>query len=325
MRKSKEGFLKKKKARLTPSGIDFKDACAQFKLRCSSRNLSPGTQAWYRQILSGLERFLSGQYEISAMEELTPGHLRSYLSEQTRRGISSETIHRTYGGLRCFFKFLTREGLMHRNPMELVERPRRERQLIRPMSPEQMRALLDQADTRSFMGLRNRAMMLLMLDSGLRLSEVLGLRLSQLDLEAGELIVLGKGRKERRVPVAGFMQRTLRDYLRKRVQTRGASDLVFVSRSGRRLTSRHLQLVVKRYGLQAGLTGVRVSPHTLRHTFATQYIRNGGDPFSLQAILGHSTLEMVRNYVNLASRDVADQHRKFSPLDRIYASTGLEM
>ena len=92
---------------------------------------------------------------------------------------------------------------------------------------------------------------------------------------------------------------------------------MFVSRCGRRLTSRHVQIMVRRYGRHAEIQGVRVSPHTLRHTFATQYIRNGGDPFSLQAILGHSTLEMVRNYVNLASRDVAIQHKKFSPLDRL--------
>ena len=298
-------------------GLSFRSACEQFALRCNSRNLSTGTMGWYRQILGGFGRFLAEQCEILAMKEITPGHIRGYLSEERRRGISSETIHRTYGGLRCFFKFLKRDGLLERNPMELVERPRRERHLIKPMSLEQVRALLDQADPGSLLGLRNRAMMLLMLDSGLRLSEVLGLRLSQLDLEGGEVIVLGKGRKERRVPIADLMRRTLKAYLQKRVQVRGGQELLFVSQSGRRLTGRHIQLTVHRYGLRAGLTGVRVSPHTLRHTFATQYIRNGGDPFSLQAILGHSTLEMVRNYVNLGSRDVALQHGKFSPMDRL--------
>lgn len=99
------------------------------------------------------------------------------------------------------------------------------------------------------------------------------------------------------------------------------NDLLIVSRRGRRLTSRHVQLMVKRCGRKAAITGVRVSPHTLRHTFATQYIKNGGDAFSLQMILGHTTLEMVRNYVNLASRDVNEQHRKFSPMDRLLTRT----
>ncbi len=296
----------------------FRYAYEQFHLRCDSRNLSPGTLDWYKQILGGLQRFLAEVYEILRMEEISPGHIRAYLSERKKRGISSETIHRTYGGLRCFFKFLRRDGIIERNPMELVEKPRRERHLIRPMNSEQVRALLAQVESKTFLGLRNKVMMLLMLDSGLRLSEVLGLQLVQLDLAGGELIVMGKGRKERKVPFAAVMREAFKGYLKKRARVQAGEDLVFMSRRGGQLTRRHVQIMVRRYGRQAGIKGVRVSPHTLRHTFATQYIRNGGDPFSLQAILGHSTLEMVRNYVNLASRDVAVQHRKFSPLDRLF-------
>jgi len=299
--------------------ISFRQAYEQFYLRCYSRNLSPGTLAWYKQILGGLERFLAEVYEILHMEEISPGHLRAYLGEQKKRGIASETIHRTYGGLRCFFKFLKRDEIIEKNPMELVEKPRRERHLIRPMSQDQMRALLAQPDPKFYLGRRNKAMMLLMMDSGLRLSEVLSLRLCDVDLAGGELIVMGKGRKERRVPFAAVMREALKAYLKKRSRIRKGGDLVFVNRRGGRLTRRHVQITVRRYGRNAGIKGVRVSPHTLRHTFATQYIRNGGDPFSLQAILGHSTLEMVRNYVNLASRDVMVQHRKFSPLDRLFA------
>ncbi|MFH1725750.1 MAG: tyrosine-type recombinase/integrase [Elusimicrobiota bacterium] len=253
------------------------------------------------------------------MEDVSPGHIRAYLSEEKKRGISAETIHRSYGGLRCFFKFLQRDGIISRNPMELVEKPRRERRLIRPMDPEQVRALLAQPDPKTFLGLRNKVMMLLMLDSGLRLSEVLGIRLCHVDINGGGVVVMGKGRKERSVPFAETLRRALRSYLGKRAKLRAGGDLLFVSRKGRRLTGRHVQIIVRRYGRQAGIEGVRLSPHTLRHTFATQYIRNGGDPFSLQAILGHSTLEMVRNYVNLASRDIMVQHKKFSPLDCLFA------
>ncbi|MDE2491364.1 MAG: tyrosine-type recombinase/integrase [Elusimicrobia bacterium] len=294
----------------------------EFRLRCDSRNLSVGTLAWYAQILGGLERFLVLRYEVTRAGAVTPGHIRAYLSQLRARALSSETVHRTYGGLRCFFKFLRREGLIPSDPMELVERPRRERHLIQPLKPEQVRALLDQADSKTFLGLRNKVLMLLMLDSGLRLSEALHLRLGGVDMEGSTVLVMGKGRKERRVPFAKVTRLALDAYLAARRRILVQSDRLFISRAGGELTGRHIQLLVKRYGERAGIRGVRVSPHTLRHTCATQYIRNGGDPFSLQEILGHTTLEMVRNYVNLASRDVYDSHRKFSPMDGLFQQGG---
>ncbi|MBI5629904.1 MAG: tyrosine-type recombinase/integrase [Elusimicrobia bacterium] len=301
----------------------FQQAYEEFRLRCDSRNLSSGTLAWYHQILGGLERFLVQRYGIASMEGITAGHIRAHLSQLKARELSSETVHRTYGGLRCFFKFLLREGLIRSNPMELVERPKRERHLIQPLQSEHVRTLLAQADPKSFLGLRNKVLMLLMLDSGLRLSEALKLRLPNVDVPGGTVLVMGKGRKERRVPFAKVTRQALEAYLVARRRIVVPSDLLFISRHGGELTSRHVQIMIKRYGERAGIQGVRVSPHTLRHTCATQYIINGGDPFSLQQILGHSTLEMVRQYVHLANRDVYDAHRRYSPMDRLLANTGL--
>jgi site-specific recombinase XerD len=261
------------------AGTAFKHAYEQFHLRCDSRNLSPGTLAWYKQILCGLERFLARRCEVLRMEGIEPGHLRAYLCELKARGISSETIHRTYGGLRCFFKFLLRERLIRRNPMELVEKPKRERHLIQPLKAEQVLALLDLLDTKSFLGRRNRVAMLLMLDSGLRLSEVLTLKLGSVDMDAGSALVMGKGRKERRVPFATTTRQALETYLTLRRKITAPSDLLIITSKGRGLTSRHLQIMIRRMGKKAGIEGVRVSPHTLRHTCATQYIRNGGGPF----------------------------------------------
>jgi len=295
----------------------LKQAYEEFRLRCDSRNLAAGTLRWYEQIIGGLERFLAQRYEVVSMDEITPGLIRAYLSQLKARGLSSETVHRSYGGLRCFFKFLLREGLIRSNPMELVERPKRERHLIQPLQPEHVRALLEQANPKTFLGLRNKVLMLLMLDSGLRLSETLHLKLRDVDMAGGTVLVMGKGRKERRVPFAKVTRQGLDVFLAARRRIVVPSELLFISRDGRELTSRHIQIMIKRYGERAGIHGVRVSPHTLRHTCATQYILNGGDPFSLQNILGHTTLEMVRNYVNLASRDVNDAHRRFSPMDRL--------
>ncbi len=165
-------------------------------------------------------------------------------------------------------------------------------------------------------GQRDHALMLLLLDSGLRISEALSLRVDDVNWNEAVLTVIGKGGKERQVPFGAKVKRELWRYASKRGQIPG-QDFLFVNRTGERLAVRQLQANLRRYAEKAQVKGVRVSPHTLRHTFAKMWILNGGDPFSLQKILGHTTMDMVRRYVDLASGDVAAQHRRFSPVDRL--------
>lgn len=248
------------------------------------------------------------------LEQIAPEHLRVHLAALRRKGHASETVFRTHGAIRCAFRFWKREGKLAGNPMELVERPRRERTLIRPLSSEQAARLLEMPDGRSGQGLRDRAMMALMLDSGLRVSEVLSVEANRIDWINCALTVMGKGRKERTVPFSAQTGQILLEYARERARRPMLDAQFFLGRTGRRLERTKVRKLVVRYGKAAAIEGIRVSPHTLRHTFAVMYVRNGGDSFSLQEILGHSTLEMTRRYVHLARRDVAEQHRKFSPL-----------
>mgnify|MGYP001603328615 CR=1 FL=1 len=198
----------------------------------------------------------------------------------------------------------------------MIEKPKVEKKLLRPLNMDQVRLLLAQPKTKTFCGFRNWTMMLLMLDTGLRLGEVLGLRRDRIDWQASRLTVLGKGDKERAVPFGGAVKKALWDYAQWRGDVAG-QDIFFLDQFGGQICPRHFQIRLKRYGKAANIEGVRVSPHTLRHTFATQYILNGGDAFSLQAMLGHSTLEMVKIYVRLANRDVALQHQRYSPIDKL--------
>jgi integrase/recombinase XerD len=287
-----------------------------FLARCAALNLAAGSVVWYRHILRDLEAFLArrGAQKLAAV---TPALLREHLAALRSKGHSSETVFRTYGGIRCAFRFWTREGMLPRNPMELVERPRRERALIRPMSPEQAARLLESPDARSWEGVRDKAMMMLMLDSGLRISEVLSLEAARVDWVNCAAVVMGKGRKERSVPFSARTAQALLEYARARSQRPIKGAQFFLGRTGKAICRSKMRKLIVRYGREAGIEGVRLSPHTLRHTFAVLYIRNGGDSFSLQEILGHSTLEMTRQYVNLARRDVAEQHRKFSPMDSL--------
>ncbi len=291
-------------------------ACSSFVSRCMALNLTDGTLRWYQNILRELVRFMCAQ-GIDDLFAIQPMHLRNFLGHLRQKGQSSQTVSRTFGAIRCAFQFWHREGFLSRNPMSLVEKPRRERHLIRPLSAEQATILIAQPDTSKTDGIRDRAMMMLMLDSGLRVSEVLSVEANRIDWMSCSLTVMGKGRKERSVPFSAPTCQALLEYSRLRAKTPGISAQFFLGRTGRAMERTKVQRLVLRYGKRAGIEGVRLSPHTLRHTFAVLYIRNGGDSFSLQEILGHSTLEMTRNYVHLARRDVADQHKKFSPMERL--------
>lgn len=300
--------------------IALRNAVESFLLRCRAQNLSPLTLGWYRGILGALTAFLREQ-GVEEIRAVTPTHIRTHLMQLRETGHKSGTIFRTFGALRCFFSFLSRERLIPASPMVLVEKPRKERTFLQALNIEQMRLLLAQPDKTKYVGLRAWTMMVLILDTGLRVSEVLKLRRDQVSVQSNTLRVMGKGGKEREVPFGSSAKQALWQYSARVGEITG-QDLFFVDQFGRGLDARWLQLQLREYGRAAGIQGVRVSPHTLRHSFATQYILNGGDAFSLQKMLGHSTLDMVRIYVDLANRDVALQHKKYSPIDRLGALPG---
>ncbi len=159
---------------------------------------------------------------------------------------------------------------------------------------------------------------MMLLDTGLRISELANLQMNDLDLNEGIIKVKhAKGNKERLVPIGSVVQKLLWKYInhsRPQTLTNNINN-VFLNDFGLPLSKNGIQQLIRRYGKKAGLIGVRCSPHTFRHTFAKNYLLNGGDIFSLQKILGHSSSASVRNYLNLFSVDVKNQHRRFSPVD----------
>jgi len=187
------------------------------------------------------------------------------------------------------------------------------------MGRGQVGALLQQPDRDHFIGLRDYCFLLLLLDTGMRLSEALGLRLADVDLDGATVTVLGKGNKERRLGLSPRLLADLKPYLRKRAAALTALGLpdarwVFPNDVGGRLSAKAIQQRLRLYGQTAGIDGVRVSPHTLRHTYAVSFVRSGGDPFTLQKVLGHTSLETTRRYVELADDDVLRRQRELTPL-----------
>ena len=221
--------------------------------------------------------------------------------------------------IKAFWSWLLEEGYIEENPIARLKLPRVPHKVIATFTPEQIQALIHGLDRRTPTGFRNYTIILLLLDTGLRLSELTNLEIEDIDFGQSCLLVSGKGSRERTVPFGVQVRRALWRYARNHRANPFSprEKRFFLSGSGFPLRPRSVQSMIMRIGKRAGITGVRISPHTLRHTFAKMYLMEGGDVFSLQKILGHASLEMVKAYLNLASSDVSRQHRQFSPMDNM--------
>lgn len=276
---------------LKPQDLTWDKALRLFSLRCRSQNLTAGTQSLYAIRLKGWLGWLSENGNPPPVD-VRGDTVRTFLEGMREKGWKDDTLDGAFRILRTFFRWLEREGLIFANPMQRVERPKRERRLIRPFSPEQLRALLGAINSRTSLGVRGFALCVLLADTGLRVSEALSLSCQDLDFGEGQARVLGKGRRERVVPLGQTVKRALLDWLKVRGEIPGM-DRVFCNRFGRPLNKRTVCDAFHRYGRKAGIEGVRCSPHTLRHTFAVSYLRNGGDVLTLQKILGHYVFSFV--------------------------------
>lgn len=305
---------------LKPEALTWEVAGRLFQLRCRAQNLSAGMCANYAQTYRLLLRALA-PLGGPAPADATTHHLRACIEAWRAAGLASETLETRFRHLRTFFGFLHREGLLLANPAAALERPRVERRLIRPFTEDQFAATLAQIRGDA-LGLRDRALLLLLADTGLRISEALGLKLGELDLAGNTAVVMGKGRKERRVCWGETARRALLAWLRTRPEGRD-TDHVFCNHFGGRLGSTPFQHRLKEYTRRAGIAANRLSCHALRHFWACQYLKNTGDIVTLSRLLGHTTLAMSKRYLNLTDDEVLAKARQVgSVLDRMDALPG---
>jgi integrase/recombinase XerC/integrase/recombinase XerD len=230
--------------------------------------------------------------------------------------LSTATIHGHVRTLRAFFNWLAVENLAQSNPAKDLKPPKVTRRVVSTLSDDEIKTVLSTFSTLPS-DARNQTIFLILLDTGLRIGELVNLKMDDTHLDEGYLKVIGKGKKERIVPIGNNAQKALQRYLfRYRPKSSNhVIDYVFLSTSGKPLTENGMKLMFARLAKRSGV--YRLHAHLCRHTFATRFLINGGDVFSLQQILGHSTLEMVSRYVNLASSHITIQHQKYSPLDQI--------
>jgi site-specific recombinase XerD len=287
---------------------------------CEARGLSPRTIEWYRDRGSRLVKQLA-MLKVEYPAQLTRrvvSRLFVALRGLSHRGrpLEPQTILGYWQVGKGFATFLIGEEVHPGpNPFSQFGKPKVPEKAMWAPSAEECRAMLQVPDRRSVMGLRDRVILLLMLDTGLRVSALRGIRVEDVDLRDRRIRVIEKGRRERVVPFGFQALRWLRRYL---VAARlGEDDFLFPGSDGRPISRKRIDEIIKACARKAGVRRGRVSAHDLRRAFAREFLRNGGDLESLRQLLGHSSYVMVRRYAVLTSNAVAERHRLASPGDRI--------
>jgi site-specific recombinase XerD len=307
--------------------LTLSDLAQYFEFHNRTEGKSPNTIQWYNEVLARLGRFLGEQGGSLLITDIGEPEVRAFIDHLQHKTkwsgttyarpepLSGEGIQNRVRALKAFFNWLHSEGYTDTNRLARLRNFKTERKLKEILTEDEIGAIFATFDVKTAAGARDAGILTLMLDSGLRLSEVVGLRLADADIDAGHLKVMGKGSKERIVPFGAAAQKALWRYRHHYRPETSSSDRFFLTIDGMAMTTAALVSLIKRVRTASGVS--RLHPHLCRHTFATRYLINGGDVFSLQQILGHTTLEMVRKYVQLANAHVAVQHRRFSPMDHI--------
>ncbi|NLY88934.1 MAG: tyrosine recombinase XerC [Firmicutes bacterium] len=283
------------------------------------KNYSPHTLENYAV---DLEQFLQFVREKALMswEEVDHYHLRQYLGRLKVKGASRATVARKLASLRSFFKYLTRLEIVEKNPLLDIHNPKKEKRLPRFLYQKEIEELLALPSFTPF-GLRDRAIMELLYGAGIRVSELTGLDLEDLDPDRGYLMVFGKGGKERLVPLGRKGCRALREYLvrgrpyllRNREKNKGAGEkAVFLNRWGERLSARSVRRLLDGYVKKAALKK-KVTPHTLRHSFATHLLEGGADLRVVQELLGHASVSTTQIYTHLSREKIRKVYDRAHP------------
>jgi len=280
------------------------------------RNVSINTIGAYRTDLESFVSFLCNDYftlgrdqlELRKVDNLT---IRAYLAHLAHRKLSRSSVARHLSALRTFFRYLMREGAVDANPARVVATPKREKYLPSVMQPADVALLLEQPDLSTPLGLRDQAFLELLYASGLRISELVGIDLDDIEVRAKLVKVRGKGSKERIVPFGSKAEQAVRAYL----PTRHAppdENALFVNYKGDRITARSVRRLFDKY-VRAAALRAGISPHTMRHSFATHLLNAGADLRGIQELLGHASLSTTQKYTHLNDGELLKVYKKAHP------------
>jgi len=262
--------------------------------------------------------YLEDLIEFNASVNKHPGkidHLdiRSFLAGLYQRKLKKTTIARKLASIRSFFKYIHREGVVSQNPAKLVSSPKVPKNIPRFLTVDDIFLLMDKPEGDTFKPARDRAIMELLYSSGIRVAELTDIDMNDLDIKESLLRVKGKGMKERLVPIGSKALEAIKNYLPERISLKKKSPALFLNNRGGRLTQRSVRRILEQYSRMINLKG-GLSPHVLRHTFATHLLHGGADLRSIQELLGHSSLSTTQKYTHVDIRHLAEVYDKAHPL-----------
>ncbi|MBI4685115.1 MAG: tyrosine recombinase XerC [Nitrospirae bacterium] len=273
------------------------------------KGASPHTLRAYKEDLGIFSKYM----DKSEVRAIGFNDIRGFVAGQINNRLQKTTVSRRLATVRSFLRFLYREGHIKANPAKLVPTPKLPKKLPRFLSVDDVFALVEKPQGIGFFPARDKAMLELLYSSGLRVSEVSGLNVEDINIKEGLVKVRGKGKKERIVPVGRKAIDALKTYIVERVLLKKKGDALFLNKNGTRLTDRSIRRIVIKYARAIGVEG-RIGPHTLRHTFASHLLQDGADLRVIQELLGHSSLSTTQKYTHLDITHLMDTYDKAHPL-----------
>lgn len=299
-----------------PETLTWEQALSMFALRGRAAGHSGSTSDNYRWTLAQAVPFFKGAGALRPAA-VSSVHVKQFLDASRSEGLSSSTLETRYRHLRTFFRSMVTDGLLAKDPTDRVSKPRIESRKPRAFEPADFLAVLKQIDPGSSLGKREAALLYLLYDSGARVSEILGLKISDLDMAQGQATVRGKGGKFRAVVWGERTRRAIMEWLRCRPDA-GPDEPLFCDRFGSPLTRNAVRIRLKRLTRKAGISSVRLGAHALRHGCALSLLRGGADVETVRRVLGHSRLTTTQVYLQgLSDQEALARARAVGVVDRL--------
>ena len=286
-----------------------------FNYLLIERGIAQNTLESYGRDLRRFVLFVQEEKRFTNLREVTPEVITEYLVRIRDEGLAANSMNRSLAALRGFYKYLLREKIIKENPLANIELAKVWMKLPDTVSKEEMTAILAQPGTQSNPAIRNTAMLELLYATGIRVSELINLTMNSVNWQVGFLIVMGKGSKERIVPVGKVAYDCVRRYVdevRPKLMEKKSTDVLFLNRFGRKFSRQGFWKIVVGYAKQAGLQK-KVYPHTFRHSFASHLLEGGADLRTVQVMLGHSDISTTQIYTHITRERLKEVHEKYHP------------
>ena len=319
---------------MNTAGFSWNDLLAQYRMSLEAANRSPRTIEWYLEILRRFFGFLAKNGYSTTVADIGREGVRAYIRylqkalrwpHRPKNGkdlgkLSPSSIQGHVRAIKAFLGWLVEEGYIDSNPLVKFPLPKVPQYVIRTLTIEHIKLLLSAIDRTTSLGFMYYCIILVLLDAGMRISELVNIKMADLDIQQGIVTILGKGQKQRVVPLTRFTVRELLRYIQNFRNNHGfvESPYLFPDNNGGHISTNGIQQYLRRLAEKAGLKDVKVTPHVFRHTFGTNAAARDVNAFMIKDMMGHSSLQTTNKYIHLQTADIKAQHNRFSMVNDLF-------